>query len=171
MPSVPSGTHQPGSPSLCGWAPPSPGEGSLRPAPALAQLTWSPGSPAGFTCGFPGAPPLLLTPLTSEGGWATSSELKTLLSRDCSASRDRAKWGRPGGGEGGSCFHQPLTSCPGPPRGPPAPSVNRRWEQAFLRRRVQIQPPVTPGRACSVRLVAWHPLRLTSRWSGAFPGR
>ena len=68
MPSVPSGTHQAGSPSLCGWAPPSPGEGSLRPTPALAQLTWSPGSPARFTCGFPGAPPLLLTPLTFEGG-------------------------------------------------------------------------------------------------------
>lgn len=125
-PSEPSGTHQAG---ILGAPPPARGRLPV-PRLALAQLTWSPGSPAGFTCGFPGAPAPLLTPPDLRGGWATSSALNALLSCICSASRDRAKRGRPGG-KGGSCFHQPITSCPGPPCGPPAPSVNRRWEQAF----------------------------------------
>ena len=123
-PSEPSGTHQEG---ILGAPSPLPRGRLPAPRSALAQLTWSPGSPAGFTCGFPGAPALLLTPPDLRGGWASSSALNALLSCICSASRDRAKRGRPGGKEG-SCFHQPLTSCPGPPCGPPAPSVNQRWE-------------------------------------------
>ena len=123
-PSEPSGTHQEG---ILGSPSPLPRGRLPAPHSALAQLTWPPGSPAGFTCGFPGAPALLLTPPDLRGGWASSSALNALLSCICSASRDRAKRRRPGGKEG-SCFHQPLTSCPGPPCGPPAPSVNQRWE-------------------------------------------
>lgn len=46
---------------------------------------------------------------------------------------------------------------PRPPLRAPRTICEPAVGAGFLRRRVQIQPPVTPGRAWSVRLVAWQP--------------
>ena len=163
------GPTRQGAPPLCCRNPGrvSPAEGSA--GPPATQLTGPRGS---LLLASPARlrrrPPRPLTALTSERGPGHFHPECTTVSR--LVCEQRQSQTGPGREEKGVLVStRPLTSCPVPHRGPPAPSVNR-WLEQVSSGGVSTSGLQKLQEECVVQPIA-RPAPLTARWEGSSPDR